>query len=124
MSEPKRDPTPDTSSAASGTRPATREARGSPRAARILDVFFVLEEGGEPFWAVSRNISLGGAFVETKEPAPFGATIGLVIILPTQAGSIRAECVVRWVNAEGMGVQFAPMGARETHELMKLLVGL
>ena len=79
---------------------------------------------GEPFApAVCRNISVGGMFVETNRPAPFGAAVAVFAPLPGLPGLTRIDATVRWTSREGMGVQFGVMGARETHALTELIYG-
>lgn len=101
----------------SETRPRARETRGNQRVDVALEV--EIEHGGRSWSCTSKNVSLGGVFVETTELAPFGATVTIVIPLPGLRA--RVEAFVRWTSAEGMGLQFAPMGARETHALTQLL---
>lgn len=107
-------------SAGSGTRPVTREARRSGRVPLVLDVVFELE-GGEPVRAVSQDISLGGMFIETPTPAPFGASVSVTILAPARGGALVLDGFVRWTSPEGMGIQFGLTGARETHALTELL---
>ena len=68
-----------------------------------------------------RDISLGGVFVETGSPLPYGAEVRLFIALPGLIQGPGIAGVVRWSKPTGMGVQFGVMGARETHALATLL---
>jgi type IV pilus assembly protein PilZ len=70
--------------------------------------------------AIAKNLSIGGAFIQTDDPAPFGAAITVVIRLPG-LGTASIPSTVRWCKESGMGVQFGAMGARETHGLTELL---
>jgi hypothetical protein len=67
---------------------------------------------------VATDIGIGGAFIETTDPGPFGSTVRIGIDL----GSDRfvVDAVVRWVRAAGMGVQFGLLGVRETHAITEL----
>lgn len=107
----------------SGIREAAKEARREHRAHLEIDVRFHLAsgEGDEVVRARARNVSVGGMFIETDRPAPFGAEITLEIALPDMPEFARLAGTVRWTNADGMGVQFGVMGARETHGIVKLL---
>lgn len=69
----------------------------------------------------SRDLSLGGMFVETSTPAPFGSEIVVHVKLPGQAQPFALPGVVRWVGGDGMGVQFGLIGARETHAITELV---
>jgi molecular chaperone DnaK len=63
------------------------------------------------------NISRGGVFIRTRDPKEIGTSLRLELLLATGEVALRAEGVVRWVQAEdpaarppkapGMGVQFA-----------------
>ena len=69
----------------------------------------------------SADISLGGMFVQTAAPPPFGTELVIHLTLPGQKAPFALTAVVRWTRAgEGMGVQFSPMGARETHAITEL----
>lgn len=72
---------------------------------------------------IGRDISIGGIFVETNDPAPFGAEIVVRLGLRTATGGTREfdlPGVVRWVGPDGMGVQFGLLGAHETHAITEL----
>jgi len=73
--------------------------------------------------AESRDMSLGGMFVETDEPAPFGAVITMFLPLPGLKQEAAVKSTVRWTEPDGMGVQFGLMGARETHAMTQILRG-
>jgi hypothetical protein len=107
----------------SGIREAARNARREHRAHLELDMRFhvTTEDGDEVVYARARNISIGGMFIETVRPAPFGSSIVVDLALPDLPELGKLSCTVRWTNAEGMGVQFGMMGARETHGIVKLL---
>ena len=96
-----------------------RDPRRELRTELFLQIEF--EHEGRSSVGFCRNMSLTGMFIETTEPAPFGATLLLDVPLPGMRA--RIEAYVRWTKSEGMGVQFGPMGARETHALMQLLDG-
>jgi type IV pilus assembly protein PilZ len=66
----------------------------------------------------ARDISLGGMFIETKAPLPFGANLSVVIRLSGE--TLVLPAVSRWARDSGMGVQFGLLGARETHLITEL----
>lgn len=75
---------------------------------------------GEHVQADCNDISVGGAFVRTDRPLPFGAKFKLTLEL---AAPVTIDVTVRWTKPDGMGVQFGLMGALETHALVKLISG-
>jgi len=74
-----------------------------------------------------RDVSLGGCFLEVVSPPEFGAAVVVHLDLPglvDEAGrqiETSVPSTVRWTTLAGMGVQFGPMGARETAALLQLL---
>jgi type IV pilus assembly protein PilZ len=123
MSEPLRRPSATFESPArSGTRAAVRRAREDERREIALDVSFRSDDG-EPCLGVSRDIGIGGMFIRTATPSAYGSEVKLTITLPTRATTLELTAVVRWMSDDGMGVQFGLTGARETHEITKLISG-
>lgn len=64
----------------------------------------------------SLNISAGGMFINSELLPEIGVQISIKFDLP----SIKPVCLdvfVRWYNNDGFGVQFAPIGAKETHAI-------
>ncbi len=82
-------------------------------------------QSGDGPWveAESQDIALGGMFIQTTQPAAYGAQIRVRIRLPGLKQESVISAVVRWSKSSGMGVQFAQMGARETHGLTMLIAG-
>lgn len=60
-------------------------------------------------------------FIETPSVLPFGTKLVVMIGLPGLPREAKIDSTVRWTQPTGMGVQFGPMGARETHALTELL---
>jgi hypothetical protein len=70
---------------------------------------------------LATDLSLGGMYVQTAEPLPFGADLVVHVTFPGQKATFGLPAVVRWVRAgQGMGVQFGLLGARETHAITEL----
>jgi hypothetical protein len=69
---------------------------------------------------VAKDISLAGMFVETASPAPFGGAVLVGFTLPGHRMPMLVSGTVRWPNKSGMGVQFGPLGARETHAIAEI----
>ena len=71
----------------------------------------------------SRNISLGGMFVETAELLPVQTTIQVRFRVPTQPEPIDVTGEVRWVEPgkagqmSGMGIRFHGLRARDVWAL-------
>jgi type IV pilus assembly protein PilZ len=81
---------------------------------------FTVKGGHDAHPGVARDISLGGVFVETDAPAPFNADVVIRVALPGSTEELTLPGRVRWVNADGMGVQFGLIGARETFLITEL----
>jgi type IV pilus assembly protein PilZ len=96
------------------------EKREHPRRSVEADMAFQAGEGPR-IEARCRDLSLGGMFIETPDPLPYGAVVRVFLRLPSLRGEANIEAVVRWSKPGGMGVQFGRMGARETHGLTELM---
>jgi hypothetical protein len=84
-------------------------------------VVFLRKGGAEHTTGQSTDISLGGMFVQTAAPAPFGAAIEIHLHVPGEPSAFVLPAVVRWTGGGGMGVQFGLLGARETHAITELV---
>src|SRR5271154_4357196 len=73
---------------------------------------------------VSKDISLGGMFIETASPPAFGATVKVGFTLPGRRTALLVTGTVRWRSKSGMGVQFGLLGARETHAIIEIVRAL
>ena len=96
------------------------ENRKHPRKAIQAPVAIQIGEGAR-IDAICNDISLGGMFIETSETARYGAKIKVFMMLPGMKQEAVIEATVRWAKPGGMGVQFAMMGARETHAITELM---
>lgn len=97
---------------------ANREKRAHPRRALHPPVAFSIS-GGPRVDAYCRDISLGGAFLETALVPLFASEVTLYICLADT--TFEAPATVRWTGPGGMGVQFGRLGARETNALVDFL---
>jgi hypothetical protein len=93
--------------------------RGQLRFANRLPI--QIELGDERVEANSRNLSLGGTFIETRAALREGTRIRLRFSVPTQPDPIVTEAQVRWTEADGVGVCFGALRAREMWALTKYL---
>ncbi len=96
------------------------ENRQHPRKFVNTEVSFQIGDAGRVV-AQSRDLSLGGIFIETPHPPPYGTKLRVYMMLPGLKTETCVDCTVRWVKPTGMGVQFGVMGARETHAITELL---
>ena len=78
-----------------------------------------IETSGRRFPAKVRDLSVGGAYILSKEKLAFGTPVKMWIRLPAIAekGPRLIQGIVRWVRDDGFGVQFGPTGALETYAL-------
>jgi hypothetical protein len=67
-----------------------------------------------------KDISVGGMFIESDEPSKFGSELFIRIRLPGSDQSLLLRGIVRWETDRGMGVQFSPLGALETHLITEI----
>jgi type IV pilus assembly protein PilZ len=97
------------------------ELRRYQRALIDVPVEFVAKGAQERLGGRAKDISLGGMYVLTDTPLPFGAELVLHLTLPGQRAPFALPAVVRWSRTgDGMGVQFGLLGARETHAITEL----
>jgi len=76
--------------------------------------------GDETHQAPSRDISLGGMFLDGLCPVRIGTEVTLSFELP-RLGEVKIPGFVRWTTPTGFGVQFGLIGARETHAVGALI---
>jgi uncharacterized protein (TIGR02266 family) len=79
---------------------------------------------GTAFSANTRNISLGGVFIETESSLPFGVRVQLKFRIPTQTEVVEVDGQVRWLEMEeghvrGIGIRFDGLRARDVWALNK-----
>jgi uncharacterized protein (TIGR02266 family) len=81
----------------------------------------VIQSEGRTIAGRSRDISLGGMFVETTAALPYGTRVSLELKLPALAATAVIDATVRWTGKDGMGVQFGSLRARETWAINQLV---
>jgi hypothetical protein len=91
------------------------------RAAKRYDLHIDVEYdlGGGAQKAQTRNISLGGCYLDTADRPPMGSRCQLKFKVPTQKESIEVSSIVRWMDGDGFGVQFDGLRARDVWALSK-----
>ncbi|MFT3767021.1 MAG: PilZ domain-containing protein [Minicystis sp.] len=98
------------------------DKRQHPRKIIEAEVAFQIGQGPRVD-ARCRDVSIGGMFIETGAPPPYGTPVRVFMRLPGLRSEATIDAIVRWSKPDGMGVQFGVMGARETHGLTQLLTG-
>lgn len=96
------------------------EQRRHHRSELDVPLTFVIKGKTEDFVGTARDISVGGMFIETATPAPFGSEVVLTVSLPGGGEKSQLAGRVRWGRPGGMGVQFGLLGAKETHLITEL----
>jgi hypothetical protein len=82
----------------------------------------VIAWGSNAIAGLTRNIGLGGMFIETSEPLWRNAEFTARLSLPEP---IELDCIVRHVEpAEGMGVEFENVPETERQRLEWLIASL
>jgi hypothetical protein len=64
---------------------------------------------------------LGGAFIETDRPLPYGSRFEIELKLPALTTPAVIEATVRWTGGDGMGIQWGSLRARETWAINQLV---
>lgn len=91
--------------AASEPRPRGQERRTDRRYRLKMPVIY--KAGDRVGFGSSSDVSLGGMFIETDDPRPFGERITVKFRAAGLEQPLSAPAVVRWVEPDrGMGVQF------------------
>jgi uncharacterized protein (TIGR02266 family) len=85
-----------------------------------VPVEFTMRDSGQKAHGVAKDISLGGMFVETALPPDFGAAVIVTFTLPGRRKAMVVSGTVRWTSGRGMGVQFGPLGAADTHAIAEV----
>jgi hypothetical protein len=78
------------------------------------------DKGGASFSGSSRDLSLGGMFIQTESPLGFGAPLTITLRVKGTGETFKLPAVSRWTRSDGMGVQFGLLGARETHLIAEM----
>jgi type IV pilus assembly protein PilZ len=99
-----------------------QEKRSHPRRLVRLPLR-IFPRGAEPFAAESVDLSVGGLFIRAEGGVAFGEELEVELELP-QLGPTRLPAIVRWIRAEGFGVQFGLLGAKHTHALADLVASI
>ncbi len=72
----------------------------------------------------TRDVSLGGIFIQTAQAIPYGVVAEFFLDLPALAEPACIQGTVRWSASTGMGVQFHVLRAKETWAINQLARGV
>ena len=96
-----------------------RDHREHERVPMRTKIQYRADSSGEHFLLEeTQNLSVGGIFIETREPVPLGSRLEVAFDLPGDGGRIVAAGAVVWVNEyrtegpnpnPGMGIRFETM---------------
>ena len=101
------------------SRGTVQDKRSHPRVPLSVDI--TCEVKGSPsIHGRSKDISVGGMFIESDAQVTFGTEVIIVMRLPNTKADARLPGIIRWLNPGGFGVQFGLLGARETHAISEL----
>lgn len=82
-----------------------------------LDIEFTI--AGQCHGGRTRNLSLGGAFIDSDFRPPFNSRVTLRFRIPGQKEPIEVGGVVRWAESAGFGVQLDGLLAHDVWALGK-----
>lgn len=103
-----------------GQEVAGQDRRAHPRAE--IEIAILCERvGGPPLEGATKDLGIGGTFIETTELLPFGTRVVIVGRLPGTTADLRLPGIVRWQKINGIGVQFDGLGSRETHAILTVV---
>jgi type IV pilus assembly protein PilZ len=69
----------------------------------------------------TRDLSLGGLFIECTHALALGTEVDTYLALPTNPKGITVRGTVRWTTRDGVGLQLGLLGARDTHAILATL---
>ena len=96
-----------------------QDKRLHPRTPLVVSITCEVN-GGASVSGLSKDISIGGMFIESDAQLSFGTEVTIVLRLPNTKADVRLPGIVRWLKPGGFGVQFGLLGARETHAISEL----
>jgi hypothetical protein len=102
--------------------PRERRQNFRRKEAHSLPVRFRRPDGDHWSDAVTRNIGVGGAFLETDATHPVGTPLVVEISFPPDDRRFDLTAVVRWLSADlgpkGLGLQFIGVDAAVHAQLL------
>ena len=108
-----------TSTAAAAAPLSEHFRRTDPRYDRRIEVELIVGDARQT--ATTKNISLGGMYIETLEPLPMLSKVVVKFRVPTQNEMVEVVGQVRWLEPGptvcGVGIRFDGLRAREVWAL-------
>src|SRR5262249_51828406 len=96
------------------------EARHHSRVVCPKGTLSAWQGGGRKLVSFVGNLSLGGVYLRTPDPAPPGTALQILLDLP--AGQVRARGLVEWkAEKRGMGIKFIAMQHEDRGRLSRWL---
>jgi hypothetical protein len=90
-----------------------------PEIAMPIALSFQVEGAGtEPTTGFIAGLSLAGVDIETFEAPPIGAALIMRAALDPDGDPLTIRGRVQWVNGSRVGIQFAALGAQDTHVIL------
>jgi hypothetical protein len=99
-----------------------RTERCATRFALNAPIEFTLWDPRKNFFGFATDISTRGVFIETAFPARPASDLAIRIWPWGWGEEVVVTGVVRWMIAIGMGVEFTPLGPRETRAVQDLVI--
>jgi hypothetical protein len=102
------------------THAAGKENRRTARVAVSKGLWVAWQADGPRNVSRVRDLSAGGAFIQTRIPVPIGTCVEMLFALPE--GETRVDGIVRYADGKnGIGVEFTTMGAGDRARIQQLL---
>lgn len=100
------------------------EQRRYVRSMVAVDLVYAELGAAHSFAGTGTDLSVGGIFITTRAKFEAGTPIVLRLRPLIVHDELSLQGTVRWLNNVGFGVQFAPLGAKDTYILTEYLRGL
>jgi PilZ domain len=102
------------------TRTAGKENRRTARVAVSKGLWVAWQADGPRNVSRVRDLSAGGAFIQTTIPVAIGTSLEMLFALPE--GETRVDGIVRYADGKnGIGVEFTTMGEGDRARMQQLL---
>lgn len=98
---------------------AEREKRAHPRVPARIRASVILPDGSS-LDGYTRDISLGGAFVELGAGVTFGTQVTLLVHFPSLDAPAQIPSTARWSTRDGVGFAFGSVRAQDTWAISQI----
>ena len=100
------------------------EQRRHIRSMVAVDLIYAELGAPQSFAGTGTDLSVGGIFITTRAQLEAGTPIVLRMRPLLSHDELALQGTARWSNNIGFGVQFDPLGAKDTYILTEYLRGL